>query len=193
MVGNVIIGVIIALAAAFAGGWIGINTEKEIKKYAGFLNYAKELVVLLIGIMLVLFTPELTVNTLVIVALGALTTTILNKFWLGKASRYFEIALLGLATGAAFTLDVQFGFVLVALVALYNLIAESVATVLILHKRRLVDDLKGIAFTQTTFVFGAVLSILLFTITKATPISFLIYIGGSVLFLVFEPRISKRR
>jgi len=192
MVGNLLIGVIIALMAALFGGWIGVNTKQEIKKFANRLSFSKEILVFLIGLLLILVTTETAVITLVIIALGALTTTILNKFWLGRANRYFEIALLGLATGGAFALDSKLGFLLIAFVVLYNLITESVATVTVIKKKKMLSDFKGIGITQLTYLFGVVLSYMLFEITHAAPIGFLVYIGGSILFLVFEPRLSRR-
>jgi hypothetical protein len=189
MIIDMIIGALIALTAGFAGGLVGLVTKQEVRRHIGTLNSAKEGILLLVGIAFVLTTTELLINTLIIFALGALTTTLLNKFWLGKANRYFELALLGLAAGAAFTFNVNFGLILIAFIVVYNIITESVAAVTVLKKDKIV---KSIALTQSTFLFGAFLSYLLFAITNVTPMAFLLYIGGSIVFLVLEPRRSNK-
>jgi hypothetical protein len=187
MVAEILSAVVIILAAALLGGLIGVNTRQEIKKYGYRLNSAKEILIFLIGILLVLMTNETLVNTLVILALGALTTTVLNKFWLGRANRYLELALLGLAIGAAFSFSNLFGFVLTAFIVLYNILTESVAVVQIMHKKTLHDAIRGIGLTQSTLLFGAFLSFALFAATGVTPIAFMLYLAGAIFFLVFEP------
>ena len=183
---EVYLGVLIAIIAAFIGSVISIYTKEEIKKYFKMINGIKEILVFGIGLLLLIVNERSIHTALIIFTLGAVTATILNKVWLRKYSRLFELAILGLVIGGVFNINVQFGFIIVALVAIYNLIAESINVEPILSKKGEID-LKVIAATQLVLLFSFLLSFMLFSMTSVVPTAFATYASGALIFIVFEP------
>jgi len=187
---EVYLSLLLAIISAFLGGLIAVYTKEEIKKYFKQISAFKEVIIFAIGLILLIINERPIYIALTIFAFGAATTTILNKFWLGKYNRMFELALLGLILGGVFNINLTFAFLITSLIVIYNLIAESLTIEPLLSKKA-EYDFKMIAITQMALLVGFLFSFILFTATKVIPTAFIIYVSGALIFLVFEPGKNK--